>query len=353
MVDDHPGEGPRHFAAQSVEFGAGEQAFFAMRDQTAEMCELVSCAPLAEFRSSTSGLPLGQGILFEHRTSHVSYLRSMLHVARSSLDHYLATMYLAGRSRIEVGSEIVSIRAGDVVVADMSVPSRTFVEGAPGADESHGVTFMLPRGLLAPLLATPDSAPAVVIPGDEAYGRVVRDHILSVRRHGAGLAPNDAAAVLQTLAQLVAGGLRAAPGREPEITRAETIARYAAIKRHIQSTLDSPTVDIDRVCHTFGVSRAALYRLFEADGGVVRFVRRIQLRRAFAALMSPAHRHLRVSDIALEHGFANESAFIRAFRREFDTTPGEVRRARTTVPFRGDWMAIIRTLDVPRPSPAG
>jgi AraC-like DNA-binding protein len=67
--------------------------------------------------------------------------------------------------------------------------------------------------------------------------------------------------------------------------------------------------------------------MFEPDGGLVRYVREYQLRRAFGVLVSPAHSHRRVVDIALEHGFATESGFIRAFRRRFGATPGEVRTA--------------------------
>lgn len=342
---------PRLFAAHRVEYGAGERAFLAMREQTAELCELVPNTPLANFHSHTTALPLGQGVAFDLRTSDVAYHRTMLHVARSSVEHYLVTLYLSGRSRIEVASDVVLVRPGDVVVADMSTPSRTFVRSSPGADESHSVTFMLPRGLLAPWLAAPDSTPAAVIPGDEAYGHIVRDHILSLRRHGGDLTPTTATSVLQTLAQLVAGGLRPAPGREHEIASAEMAARYVAIKRHIQHAAATSSVDIERICRTFGISRAVLYRMFEADGGVLRYVRRVQLRRAFAALLSTSHRHLRISELALEYGFANESAFIRAFRREFGLTPGEVRRARAPTPsrFRGDWMALIRALDVAGP----
>lgn len=345
-------EAPHPSTVRTVNFGAGAQAFVAMRDQTAEMCTLGSRTPLESFRSTTSGLPLGQGILFEHRTSEVSYQRTMLHIARSSLDHYLVTLYLTGQSRIEFGSRFVSIRPGDIAISDMSVPSQTLVGPTPGRQESHGVTFMLPRGLLAPFLAAPDSIPAVVIPGDESYGHILRDHILSIRQHGAGLMPSATAPMLQTVAQLVAGGLRPAPGRESEIAAAEASARYVAIKHHIERTLDASTVDVDAICHAFGVSRAALYRLFEAEGGVVHFARRLQLRRAFAAVISPAHRHLRISELALDHGFSNESAFIRSFRREFGMTPGELRRAQTAIPLRGDWMTLIRNLDVPYSRPS-
>src|SRR5690606_13863904 len=158
--------------------------------------------------------------------------------------------YLSGRSRIEVGSDVVLVRPGDVVVADMSTPSRTFVRSSPGADESHSATFMLPRGLLAPWLAAPDPTPAAVVPGDDAYGHLVREPILSLGRHGGDVPPTTATSLLQTLARLVAGGLRPARGRGREIAGAEMAARDVAIKRHIQHAGATSSVDIERICRT-------------------------------------------------------------------------------------------------------
>jgi len=47
------------------------------------------------------------------------------------------------------------------------------------------------------------------------------------------------------------------------------------------------------------LSRAALYRLFEPDGGLAHFVQQHRLHRAFAMLTSSAYRHWRIIDIAL------------------------------------------------------
>lgn len=69
--------------------------------------------------------------------------------------------------------------------------------------------------------------------------------------------------------------------------------------------------------------------MFESDGGLVNQVRTRLLQRALNVLASPAHRHLRVVDVALQHGFATESGFIRAFRRQFGITPSEARKEPT------------------------
>jgi AraC-like DNA-binding protein len=79
------------------------------------------------------------------------------------------------------------------------------------------------------------------------------------------------------------------------------------------------------VCRDFGLSRAALYRLFEPDGGLAGYIRERRLHRAFSMLVSPARRHWNMIDFAFECKFGSDATFIRAFRRHFGMTPGEVR----------------------------
>jgi AraC-like DNA-binding protein len=84
--------------------------------------------------------------------------------------------------------------------------------------------------------------------------------------------------------------------------------------------------------------------MFDPEGGLATYVRRKQLRRALAAVTSPANRHLRIVDIAIQHGFRTESGFIRAFRREFGATPAELRAAgghRVRGDVRGDAESAV------------
>ena len=70
-------------------------------------------------------------------------------------------------------------------------------------------------------------------------------------------------------------------------------------------------------CHRFS--------FFEPEGGIAAYVQARRLSEAVRVLVSPVHRHLRLEDIASRHGFSSGPAFIRAFRRAFDMTPGEMK----------------------------
>jgi AraC-like DNA-binding protein len=74
------------------------------------------------------------------------------------------------------------------------------------------------------------------------------------------------------------------------------------------------------------MSRSNVYRLFEDDGGVARYIQRQRLLEARAVLTDPASKKP-ISAIADDLCFADVSGFSRTFRREFGHSPGEVRSA--------------------------
>ncbi|HCR35006.1 MAG TPA: AraC family transcriptional regulator, partial [Stenotrophomonas sp.] len=79
------------------------------------------------------------------------------------------------------------------------------------------------------------------------------------------------------------------------------------------------------ICEAFGMSRSTVYRLFQAHGGVARYIREC---RAWLA-----HRHLardpgcRLTWLLYEVGFASERQFQRAFLAQFGMSPADWRLA--------------------------
>jgi AraC-like DNA-binding protein len=83
-------------------------------------------------------------------------------------------------------------------------------------------------------------------------------------------------------------------------------------------------LSVAAICSYSGWSRATVYRLFEADGGLFSYIQQRRLQRALMELIFERHGR-RVLDIALENQFASEATFNRAFRRTFGLPPGEAR----------------------------
>jgi len=102
-------------------------------------------------------------------------------------------------------------------------------------------------------------------------------------------------------------------------------AALESLKCLVEQHLDSPALSAEFICARSGWSRATVYRLFETEGGLARYIRRRHLLRAFRELTSGQPPHLRIVDLALAHQFASESSFNRAFRRAFGIPPGKAR----------------------------
>jgi AraC-like DNA-binding protein len=75
-----------------------------------------------------------------------------------------------------------------------------------------------------------------------------------------------------------------------------------------------------------GISRSNLYRLFEHEGGVARYIQRERLLEARSVLLNPAATQS-ISAVAEDLCFTDASSFSRVFKREFGCSPSEARSA--------------------------
>jgi AraC-like DNA-binding protein len=315
------------------DLGVGMQALKRLRESTAELVDVTPAAAPEDFRTTSTDTILTTGLLIDTRFSASRFDRTPAHIARGGMDHYMLSMYVDGEAEFATGRRVATVRAGDVILIDMARANRTdMAAGRSGA--VHTVSLVLPRVLLAPLLGAPDSASASLLSRESPSGRLIGEHLFSLRREGARLSAGDAAAAVDGVAGLVAEAV--GPAREAglAVAHASRRALLAAIKSYIEKTLLSEAVAVPALCRRFRVSRATLYRLFESDGGLAHYVQDRRLHRAFMQLISPAGRQARLIDFALDYHFSSDNTFIRAFRHRFALTPGEVRelaagRART------------------------
>jgi AraC-like DNA-binding protein len=101
------------------------------------------------------------------------------------------------------------------------------------------------------------------------------------------------------------------------------------IVRHVRATLQDRNLSVRAVAARFGISPRTLHELFaEGEESFGRMVRRARLRRCAELLADPGCT-CPVAEVGAQFGFADAASFGRAFRREFGTTPGEVRRSRS------------------------
>ncbi|MDK4740490.1 AraC family transcriptional regulator [Rhizobium sp. CNPSo 3464] len=304
-------------------FDSPQQGFERLCELIVDICDATMLGEPENFRFAASTLHLGSALLLESRSSALRYNRTPEHVARG-LDHFQLVMYLGGGAEFIAGEHTFLQRAGDVSLINMSKPLLT--REIPGDDGVVQVlSFMLPRPLLAPLFAAIENVPTIVVARREAaFGTLIGEHMLTLRRCATQLTQAERQAAAQSLAQLAAGGMEWRADNADPLPRLSQEALRTRIKRHIEENLGTDSLDVPNLCRRFALSRASLYRLF-APQSPASYIQQRRLHRAFAILVTPAFRPWRVIDVAIECQFSSDATFIRAFRREFGITPGEAR----------------------------
>lgn len=258
-------------------------------------------------------------LLFDRRLAGISHARSPRRVARDGFDHVAVHLVLAGSLMLEVPGAIRRIEAGSLALFDLTRPQRTWTEGA------HLVTASIARDRLDAATLDDLDLHGLVLGPREAG--LVTDFARSLAAHAAALTPQIAGAATDSLCLMLGATLAGLRDKDTPLPPpvASVRARARAVAYIAQHLGDRGLTSAD-IAAGAGLSRSALYRLFEPAGGVARFVQQqrvAHLRRALAR----ADEHRTIDELAGAAGFTSPSHAGRLFRDAFGVPPGEYRRA--------------------------
>ena len=302
--------------------GRGVDALRQLRAMTADICDVVPLTTEDDFHVTTVTMMTRNALLVDTRATDQEYDRTPAHVARGAMDHFQITLCVEGEMRFSSGRREVTMGPGAICLIDMAQPNRTVLRG--GGSRTRLMAIILQRAMLAPRLAHPNSATATLLPSNHPHTRLLASHYAALT-----LPPEPEAGSAEATIEAIADIVAAAAGGTADIAagveRAERHLYLAMIKRRIADNLETDALTADELCRHFQISRATLYRLFEADGGLSHYVREQRLNLAFRQLISPSAEDTRLIDLAVGMRFSSDSTFIRAFRRKFGLTPGELR----------------------------
>ena len=159
-----------------------------------------------------------------------------------------------------------------------------------------------------------------------ALGGLLADFILSLENRLPDLSVAERGRLASVARQMVAACIAPSADRLAEAAPALDQTRRERVRLAVRRHLGSASLTPDRLCRLVGISRSNLYRLFEPEGGVARYIIAQRMRAAYAALADTDNRQpIRV--VAESVGFAEAASFSRSFRREFGCTPRDLHHA--------------------------
>ncbi|NEU12735.1 helix-turn-helix domain-containing protein [Methylobacterium sp. BTF04] len=248
--------------------------------------------------------------------------RSARMIARQGIDHIFIQFYRSGRSEVTVGRRAGQVQPSQIVVFDLAQPLVS--EAGPVS----ATTIMLPRKLLSDRVGDIGDLHGQALDyGSDAMRTLCHTYLAGLADSAAQIEPHQARHLSGAAAALVAACFQPDAPR----TRAADQLLGIAIRHYIEEELASESLDVDAVIARFKISRATLYRLFEAVGGVAGYIRERRLLRAMRLLSAEGARP-RVSAVAYATGFSDEKTFSRAFNRRFGLLPRDAASGHATVP---------------------
>ena len=271
------------------------------------------------FSSETEIYCLPDVTVSKVRTTAARFTRTVKTIARSATDEILVVCYTSGHFSFRIGDEQRRVESGEVAFFDLS---QEVVIEAPFVEN---LSLAISRRRLEAVFPLLDTAHGIVIPSG-ALCKVLFGATQNVIAAGASTSSSEARSIADALVLLVKACLEL--GFQPRAAAGATAGgvSMAALKAAIERRLTDPDLGPQALLEEFGMTRSTLYRAFEPLGGVSSYISERRLRHAFRQVTNPAHKDLRLSQLAFELGFAHAPAFTRSFKARFGLTPTDIRK---------------------------
>jgi AraC-like DNA-binding protein len=308
---------PETFTTQALRQGDQLEAW---REWYQPVLDVVATQPTGDgFPAKTQIWKLG-GLAVSRTTSSlpVHVVRTKGNLRRNPVDHWVISYCLRGAHFARTAG------------TDLEVPSQVpflwslgqeFVHERTHADR---VQFFMTRDAFRDIAPLFDAACGSAL--DSPLGHLLGDYMIALERRLSGMTEADLPRLTHAVGAMAAAAVAptaervAVAQRQIDLGRKERVRQ--AVRRHLRTPTFGPTI----LCRLVGMSRSNLYRLFEDSGGVTRYIQGQRLLEAHAILSNPANTKS-LSVVAEDLCFADASSFSRAFKREFDHSPGEIRSA--------------------------
>lgn len=248
-----------------------------------------------------------------------TFVRSKQAIAQDGLDGFLIQCLDDGEINCESENSSSSTVSGGIHVVDMAR------EGASYTSHFNSYSVLLPRKTLEDMGLDLDKLHLFALPKENPVAHMFNRHVRDMHQKADSMTIAEARSLEGPTAALLKAALSGSVDSQQEAAPAIKRGQLYEIRRYIDKNLLDPNLSPENILHTFGLSRASLYRLAEPLGGIHRFIKNRRLKHAFQQLTGQNSMAISISSLAYDLGFGSEGTFRRVFKEAFGMTPKEAR----------------------------
>jgi AraC-like DNA-binding protein len=294
----------------------GPQVWQAFRDTHAHLYTVSLPHPSdeARFTLATRTYPAPRAILMRSRGTGFIMTRAPALVARGA-DQLLILLQTEGSVDTDCGRRRGRIEAGDVALFDYARPFRSVA-----TDYENLMVVLARTSAPAALLALEPHG--LVFPRTSGAARLIGAALQEFFAQADHLTMSEAEAAVEGIMTLTAACART---RLADDEADHVKSRRKAALDYVDAHLGNVRLGPDEIAAAANVSRASLYRLLAAEGGVRAVVLKRRLDAALRLMLADDRDERSLKEIVRRCGFGGVSQFSRAFRARFGLPPAQYR----------------------------
>lgn len=248
-------------------------------------------------------------------------------IGRGDAEYFQIALIADGAGRVVQDGREALLRQGDCAVYETARPFEWIFDS-----EWRAWVFTFPRSAVQLTDAERQLLTARRLDGSDGLTGVMSRFLVDLARHNEQLSGAQAERVLVHATDLV---LALLGGRADDCDAMRSSGQRSLmlrikdyIERHLMDAELGPTT----IAAASNISTRYLHKLFEAESqSVAAYVRARRLARCRRELLDPRCADQPISALAFRWGFNDLSAFNRAFKAAFGTTPRDLRTARSSI----------------------
>jgi AraC-like DNA-binding protein len=303
----------------------GPRFWQAFRDTVTHIYDAVSLPDPSEearFTLATRTYPTPRAILMRCQGTAFTMTRGPAMVARGG-DQLIILLQLEGSVHTDSAGLRGRREPGDIAISDYARPFHA------AATDYVNLILVLPReNVPAALLALEPHG--LVFPNGSGAARLIGAALREFYAQADDLTVSEAEAAVEGIVALTTACARARlAGDEADRVKSKRKAALDYVDEHLGNAQLGP----DEIADAANVSRASLYRLLAAEGGIRAILLQRRLDQSLRMMLADNKDERSLADIARCCGFGGTSQFSRAFRARFGSPPRQ-------------YLALVRQQDL-------